>query len=126
MQRPDGTDPRLEQLRGWKALLSLWEAGEHAEAVQALIQCMMRCSPGAKIRGPQFKDNGLLCYWNMAGCGLAALPEEFGTLRITGDLDLRENVLASLPESFSSLTPSRELQLAYSRWESGFVQEQVC
>eukprot|EP00656_Telonema_subtile_P057071 TRINITY_DN9300_c0_g1_i1.p2 TRINITY_DN9300_c0_g1~~TRINITY_DN9300_c0_g1_i1.p2 ORF type:complete len:140 (+),score=28.72 TRINITY_DN9300_c0_g1_i1:200-619(+) len=46
MESPDGKDPDLEQVRGWKAMLALWNAGKHRQGWQTLellIPIMLRC-----------------------------------------------------------------------------------
>eukprot|EP00658_Telonema_sp_P-2_P079021 TRINITY_DN7551_c0_g1_i2.p4 TRINITY_DN7551_c0_g1~~TRINITY_DN7551_c0_g1_i2.p4 ORF type:complete len:155 (-),score=34.08 TRINITY_DN7551_c0_g1_i2:49-513(-) len=122
MESPEGTGPELGQLRAWKALLSMWQAGEHRQAAEVLILCIMRSSPGAdeaKIRkGLRFNGDGTLQHWFLE-CGLTALPEEFGTVRTTGSLDLNGNQLASLPESFGALTVGGHLVLEMSGWDIG-------
>eukprot|EP00656_Telonema_subtile_P057074 TRINITY_DN9300_c2_g1_i1.p4 TRINITY_DN9300_c2_g1~~TRINITY_DN9300_c2_g1_i1.p4 ORF type:complete len:115 (-),score=14.76 TRINITY_DN9300_c2_g1_i1:449-793(-) len=70
------------------AMLLLWKAGEHACAVEMLILCLVRCSPNAELarirRDLMFNVDGTLRFWNLQGCGLPALPEEFGMVRTTG------------------------------------------
>eukprot|EP00656_Telonema_subtile_P019698 TRINITY_DN2091_c0_g2_i1.p2 TRINITY_DN2091_c0_g2~~TRINITY_DN2091_c0_g2_i1.p2 ORF type:complete len:157 (-),score=29.46 TRINITY_DN2091_c0_g2_i1:88-558(-) len=100
-------------------MLRLWQTGEHRKAVEMLILCIMRSSPGAdeaRIRnGLCFNGNGTLRWWDLRLCGLTALPEEFGMVRTTGKLDLSSNQLASLPESFGALTVGRNLELHHNR-----------
>ena len=72
-----------------------------------LIPSMLRCSPGAdeaKIRKGLRFNGGRLEQWDLRACNLSALPEEFGTVRTTGALDLNNNQLKSLPESFANIT----------------------
>jgi len=94
-----------------QALLSLWDAGKHQQAVDMLIPIMLRCSPRSTeedIRqGLRFHADGRLEYWNLHGCALTALPEEFGTVRTTGHLVLDGNQIASLPESFGRIAWGR-------------------
>ena len=97
-----------------QVLLSLWNDGKHQQALDMLIPIMLRCSPGAdeaKIRAGLRFNGGRLEYWNLSGCNLSALPEEFGTVRTTGDLVLRHNQLESLPESFANVTVGGDLFL---------------
>ena len=98
-----------------QALLSLWDAGKHQQALDMLIPIMLRCSPGSTEegirRGLRFHADGRLQFWNLYGCALTALPEEFGTVRTTGDLRLDGNQIASLPESFGHITVGGHLHL---------------
>ena len=55
--------------------------------------------------------DGTLESWNLIGCNLTALPEEFGAVRTTGDLWLNNNQLTSLPESFGNITVGGDLHL---------------
>eukprot|EP00656_Telonema_subtile_P041223 TRINITY_DN4635_c0_g1_i1.p1 TRINITY_DN4635_c0_g1~~TRINITY_DN4635_c0_g1_i1.p1 ORF type:complete len:186 (-),score=50.84 TRINITY_DN4635_c0_g1_i1:123-680(-) len=116
MERPDGTDPDLEELRGWKGLPSLWEAHEHEQAAEVLISSLMRCSPVAnqgKIRqGLGFNEDGTLQDWNLSYCELSALPEEICTVRTTRDLFLQGNKLTCLPDSFGAVTVGGNLYLS--------------
>ena len=67
----------------------------------------------------QLNGDGSLHNWDLCGypgypldgCPLVALPEEFGAVRTTGDLDLSHNRLASLPESFGSIRVGGDLSL---------------
>ena len=49
---------------------------------------------------------------------LTSLPESFGNLKVTDDLNLDENKLASLPESFSNLKVGRGLYLEENKLTS--------
>ena len=72
-----------------------------------LIPIMLRCNPGsteARLRQDLlFRADGKLHHWSLSRCGLTALPEEFGTVRTTGDLVLCGSQIASLPESFGHI-----------------------
>ena len=94
-----------------QALPVLWHATEHQQAADLLIPKMLEarlcarcvlahlcgCSPGtteAQLRkGMRFNGDGTLESWDLSGCNLTALPEEFGAVRTTGDLWLSHNQL---------------------------------
>ena len=112
-----------------QVLLALWNAAEHQQAAELLIPKMLEarlcwrcvlahlcgCSPGtteAQLReGLRFNGDGTLERWNLIGCNLTALPEEFGAVRTTGTLYLHVNKLTSLPESFGNLRVGGNLVL---------------
>ena len=105
-----------------QVLLSLWNDGKHQQALDMLIPSMLRCSPGAdeaKIRKGLRFNGGRLEHWVLGGCNLSALPEEFGTVRTTGDLWLEHNQLESLPESFANVTVGGALYLKYNGGDIG-------
>eukprot|EP00656_Telonema_subtile_P005572 TRINITY_DN1252_c0_g1_i1.p1 TRINITY_DN1252_c0_g1~~TRINITY_DN1252_c0_g1_i1.p1 ORF type:complete len:189 (+),score=29.07 TRINITY_DN1252_c0_g1_i1:254-820(+) len=119
MERPCGQDAGLTQLRAWKALRLLWHTGEHRQASEVLVACMLQRSKGAneaKIRtGARFNRDGTLQQWSLDHCSLDALPEEFGTVCTTGTLNLYSNRLTSLPESFGGVTVGGDLVLSRNR-----------
>ena len=61
-------------------------ANRHAKACDQLV---------AKAT---FHHNGLLHHWNLSHLGLTVLPESFGTIQVSGNLNLGLNQLTSLPE----------------------------
>ena len=62
--------------------------------------------------------DGTLESWNLIGCNLTALPEEFGAVRTTGHLALYNNKLTSLPESFGNLRVGGTLWLSNNQLTS--------
>ena len=50
--------------------------------------------------------------WNLTDRGLVALPESFGSITVSGDLNLYYNQLVSLPESFGSITDCQWLTMS--------------
>ena len=107
---------------GWQVLRSLWKAGKHQKALDLLIRKMLELNPNAteeQLRqGLSFNDDGTLEHWNLEQCNLEALPEEFGMVVTTGDLDLSYNRLTTLPKSFGNVTVGGDLYLSRNQLSS--------
>ena len=66
----------------------------------------------------EFDANGLLKSWNLNFCDIAELPETFGDILCTGNLNLAGNQLESLPLRFSNLSVGGELDLHSNKLRS--------
>ena len=84
-----------------------------------LMQQLMALNPyvnrNRMLKGRRFDANGLLRKWNLEHCKIAKLPESFGAVLCTGDLDLNGNRLESLPLSFSNLSVGGNLRLNFNK-----------
>ena len=69
-------------------------------------------------KGLELNPDGSIESWDLAGCGLRALPELFGAVTTTGDLGLGYNQLSSLPASFGSITVGEDLYLSSNQLSS--------
>eukprot|EP00658_Telonema_sp_P-2_P019585 TRINITY_DN17730_c0_g2_i2.p1 TRINITY_DN17730_c0_g2~~TRINITY_DN17730_c0_g2_i2.p1 ORF type:complete len:409 (-),score=41.19 TRINITY_DN17730_c0_g2_i2:104-1330(-) len=99
--------------------LEQWEAGDHREAADVVIDEMVelnpKCSEEALRSRLLFNDDGTCCSWSLNGVGLCYLPEEFGMVRMDGSLDLARNQLSSLPESFGDLRVGGTISLTRNK-----------
>ena len=93
----------------------LFGKGRHKEATERLVEQLLVLNPGADrdkmIKRRNFDGNGLLESWNLNACDIAELPETFGDILCTGDLNLAGNLLESLPLRFSNLSVGGYLHL---------------
>eukprot|EP00658_Telonema_sp_P-2_P059551 TRINITY_DN4857_c0_g1_i14.p2 TRINITY_DN4857_c0_g1~~TRINITY_DN4857_c0_g1_i14.p2 ORF type:complete len:186 (-),score=32.81 TRINITY_DN4857_c0_g1_i14:288-845(-) len=98
------------------SLVALWDGLDHREAAGIVAGDILKANPKcsgieALNQGMAFAKNGALVSWDLEGCGLVALPESFGTVRVETDLLLLNNSLQTLPESFAHLQVGRHLYL---------------
>eukprot|EP00658_Telonema_sp_P-2_P083694 TRINITY_DN912_c0_g1_i31.p1 TRINITY_DN912_c0_g1~~TRINITY_DN912_c0_g1_i31.p1 ORF type:complete len:341 (-),score=50.48 TRINITY_DN912_c0_g1_i31:399-1421(-) len=123
----------------WERFMLLWESNQHLEAVEVVIRKMVALNPNPSRhvdpnppsmgwgdscledrlrRGLFFNGEGRLASWNLSACGLEVLPEWFGSLQVSGRLDLSYNKLWRLPHSFGSLQAGGDLDMSYNNLES--------
>ena len=62
-------------------------------------------------------DDSIKC-WHLSSLTLHQLPELFGSLHISGNLDLSRNILSSLPESFGKIRVDGHLWLQINQLSS--------
>ena len=120
----------LEVLFGGMAMDSLsstWEANDIAEGatvslqlgktfLEEVVRDIVDLNPHLTVkelmRVTFEADRRTLQSWDLFRKGLTALPESFGSLStVGGDLNLYQNQLRTLPESFASLTVGGYLRL---------------
>merc|ERR1712166_577144 len=86
----------------------LFSTGKDREATEILVDHIMLFSPGAErfrmLRERKFGPSVKFGAWNLNGCKISKLPPSFGALVCSGDLQLLNNKLESVPESFSEIT----------------------
>ena len=77
------------------------------------------------IAGVTFEDDDGIRIkdWDLSRCGLVALPESFGSIKVGRELYLSSNQLVSLPESVGSITVGGNLHLYDDRLVSSPVPE---
>ena len=80
-----------------------------------LVEQLMALNPDANrdqmLSRRRFDAKGLLKDWNLDSCDIAELPESVGDILCTAYLSLSNNLLESLPLSFSNLSVGGDLYL---------------
>ena len=103
-----------------QAVRQLFSAGKDREATEILVDHIMLVSPGAyrqtMLRGRKFDESGKLGDWNLSGCKISKLPPSFGAL-VCKTVDLSDNQLEFLPNSFAEIDVGRFLSLSCNKLE---------